>query len=60
MPSSDQGVVQERAARNYRGSDHRPTGGEHQTEDPGIPLLQPGPGMAQAACSNPKPPWELP
>ena len=25
----------------------------HQTEEPGFPLLQPGPGMAQAACSNP-------
>src|SRR5918995_4350825 len=30
------GVLQEAAARNYRGAGHRPTGGQHQTEEPGF------------------------
>jgi hypothetical protein len=47
------GVLQEAAARDYRGSGHCSTGGQHQTEEPGFPVLQLGPGMAQAACSNP-------
>jgi hypothetical protein len=38
------GALQEAAARDYRGSGHCSTGGQHQTEEPGFPLPQPRPG----------------